>query len=243
MTLYDEVLKQIQTLINSYPQTAYSYNPSELWPDAGRNNFVLAPDMAYELGGSTKQLKALGSTVLTSSKDFVEKDETVLIGSEIALLTEDTPYARLSFCLVEKDSLGQGEDLFNMVKAINYTRYHFNPEGFMMRISATNKRESVRISKEAVAKGLTFEKAGNLLIKEFHKNQKIKAVRNIFINLKDFDFASLEEYVKKVELITKAIDHISESSLMNCHTCGLKKICDEVEGMRELHFGKAEESK
>ena len=65
MTLYDEVLKQIQTLINPYPQTAYSYNPSELWPDAGRNNFVLASDMAYELGGSTKQLKALGSTVIT----------------------------------------------------------------------------------------------------------------------------------------------------------------------------------
>ena len=24
---------------------------------------------------------------------------------------------------------------------------------------------------------------------------------------------------------------------MNCQSCSLKQICDEVEGMRELHFG------
>lgn len=240
MTLYNDELEKLDSLINLYPHQSYAYDSSDAWPDAGRSNFVLSSDMAYELGGGTKQLYSLGSTIVTSDKAFVPKDETLLIGSEINQIKEDSPYARLSVCLVEKDSLGNGELLFNTIKAIQYTRYHYNPRGFMMRISAANKVESVRISKEAVQQGLTFEHAGNLLIKEFHKNSKIIAVKNIFINAADFDYKALEEHIKRCDLITKAIDHISESSLMDCHTCGLKKVCDEVEGMRELHFAKAE---
>ena len=37
--------------------------------------------------------------------------------------------------------------------------------------------------------------------------------------------------------LTKAIDHIFKNVIMDCQACSLQEICDEVEGMRELHFG------
>ena len=238
MKLFDEVLTQADALIKSYPQKIYGFNKDEPWPDVGRENFILTSDMAYELGGSKSEFKALGCTIITSDESFVPRDETVLVGKDLSEIKEDMPYARISVCLVEKDTLGEGDVLFNTIKAINYARYHFNPKGFMMRISSINKRESVRISRDALLQGLSFEHAGNLLIKEFHKNKKVKAVKNIFITQKDFDFNVLEQYVKKTEAILQAIDHISESALMDCNTCGLKKVCDEVEGLKEMHFGK-----
>ena len=194
--------------------------------------------MAFELGAEEKKLPALGCTLITASEKFVSCDETVLWGHELSDLKTDSPYARISVCLVDEKEMGEGENLFNAIKTINYTRYHYNPEGFMMRISAVRKRESVRISRDALSRGLSFEHAGNLLVSEFHKNPHVKAVKNIFINADDFDYARLENCIKRSEMIVKAIDHIAEVSVMDCGSCGLKKVCDEVEEMKELHFKK-----
>ena len=183
-------------------------------------------------------VEALGVSIATADESLVRQNENLLLGNELSELNEDSPYARVSLCLVDEKKIGQGENLFNAIKTINYTRYHCNPEGFMMRISSANKRESVRISKESILKGLSFEKAGNLLIREFLKNPHVLKVKNIFINLKEFEYKKLEALINRTELIVKTIDHIAETSIMDCASCGLKKVCDEVEEIKELHFKK-----
>lgn len=40
--------------------------------------------------------------------------------------------------------------------------------------------------------------------------------------------------------VTRAIDHVMTAPMTDCNVCSLKKVCDEVEGIRELHFGKKE---
>ena len=45
---------------------------------------------------------------------------------------------------------------------------------------------------------------------------------------------------KKVHDITMTLSKILEGMPTDCTTCGLKDVCDEVEGLRELHFGSAE---
>ena len=71
----------------------------------------------------------------------------------------------------------------------------------------------------------------------YHKNPAVEAVKLIFLTMEDFPYRELERQVKKAEQITRAIDHILKDIAMNCQSCSLKQICDEVEGMRELHFG------
>ena len=41
-----------------------------------------------------------------------------------------------------------------------------------------------------------------------------------------------------VDDIRKEVDHISTSAIMDCNACNLQQVCDEVEGLRELHFAK-----
>lgn len=51
------------------------------------------------------------------------------------------------------------------------------------------------------------------------------------------DFKAMLENSKKVDAITNTLTHIMEGLPTDCNVCQLKDICDEVEGMKELHFG------
>ena len=48
----------------------------------------------------------------------------------------------------------------------------------------------------------------------------------------------LEPFLKEAQqtdAVTGALNHILQGMPMNCKTCDLKTICDEVDGMRSLH--------
>ena len=109
----------------------------------------------------------------------------------------------------------------------------------MIRSSTESFREQVRVSKEAVKNGISFEKVGNSYIKEFKKNPDILAVKLIFLTADGPDYDEMKKDAKMVRDITKTLSKILEGMSTDCHSCNLKEICDEVEGMKELHFGKA----
>ncbi|MCR4790231.1 MAG: hypothetical protein K5839_04055 [Treponemataceae bacterium] len=236
MQLYDDVINDWNKLFQEYSSSTKELKIGSQWPDVGKHNMILRSDMAYELGGSEKPLPAIGGTALTSNEEFVPQDQILLIGPDLTEITEDLPFARISCCRVDSESMGEGNILYKAVKNIDYCRYHVSPEGFMMRVSSLQNRESVRVSKTAIKNKISFSDAGSLMINSYHKDPKVIAAKVVYITLKDFNFAELEKLVKQTDMITKTIDHIMSSALMDCGTCGLQKICDEVEGMRELHF-------
>ena len=237
MKLYDEVIASWFSLLEKQSFRELEVDYEEKWPDEGKNNLVLPFEMAFELGGSRIPLVASGVTAVTSDKSLVDHDQILLYGKDLAEVKKETPYVRLAVCLVDDREIGEKDGLFNTIKAIEYVRYHVNPRGFMMRVSAAQKRESVRVSTEAIENGISFKNAGSLMIKAYRKNPKVKAVKLIFINEESFDFDAMQKEVRRCGDITMAIDHIGNTPVMECNTCGLKKVCDEVEGMKELHFG------
>ena len=237
MKLYDDVILDLENLLKNFQGQELEIKET-LWPDSGKKNMVLRTDMAFELGGNESQLPALGGTAVTSNPDFIKKDEIILYGVDLQNIDEELPYARLALCRVEEDSMGEGEKLYKAIKNLEYVRYHVNPEGFMTRVSSLQNRESVRVSKEAIKKHISFSDVGSLMLNSLHKDPKVLNARVIFINLKDFPYEKLSSLIKRSDSITKTIDHIMSSSLMDCNTCSLQKICDEVEGMKELHFKK-----
>lgn len=235
MKLYDEVIVEWDKLIKAYPINMYKVKTKDLWPDVGNKDMILRSDMAYELGAQKPGLFALGATTMTSDNDLVSRDEIVVVGPELTGISEDVSYARLAICRVKDENMGEGDKLYNGIRKIEYTRYHVNPKGFMIRVSTAHDIESVRVSKEAVEEGISFEEVGSLMIKEFHNNPNVEAVKLIFITEPEFDYKTLEKTVKKTELITKTIDHIFNNLTMDCAACNLQEVCEEVEGMRELH--------
>ena len=102
----------------------------------------------------------------------------------------------------------------------------------------------MRVSENAVKKGIDFQKVGSLFINKYKENTAVKGVKVIFITDKNADFKKLEEFARKNNDITETLNHVMNSVNFDCDTCKLKPICDEVEGMKELHFktsGKKEE--
>ena len=94
--------------------------------------------------------------------------------------------------------------------------------------------------KKAIKKGISFYKVGCDFIRQYKKNPNITNVRVIFIT-KNVDFKTLHDTAKKIDDVTKTMNTILEGMPedLDCASCSFKPVCDEVEGLKELHFGKA----
>ncbi|MCI8463530.1 MAG: carbon monoxide dehydrogenase [Lachnospiraceae bacterium] len=245
MKLYDQVIEKILAVLGAREGLRLPVGETH-WPEVSDRSMILRSDMAYELGG--EGLPAIGCTMITADERLVSADGITLLGRDLPRIREDVPYGRIALVRADMAALGEGQALYQAVRALEYTRYHFYPKGFMMRISSTRHRESVRVGKEALAEGLDFTITGNRMISAFHKNASVKAVHIYYVTLEEqghdayktpgFDYKALADCAGEAEEITRTIDHIMAGGIMDCTSCGLQRVCDEVEGLRELHFQK-----
>lgn len=236
MKLYDQTIERITNLLNESTTTRELQVRTTNWPEVSDRSMILRSEMAYELGSN--QYQGIGSTIITANDDLVSGDGVFLHGKDLQELKADAPYARIAFVKVDEDTLGEGEALYRTIRDLEYVRYHFYPEGFMMRVSPSKQIESVRVGKTALAKGLSFEITGNRLIEAFKKKPQVEAVQVHYITDPNFDYKELSKLFKESEEITKTIDHILKNVIMDCNACSLQAVCDEVEGLKELHFKK-----
>ena len=232
MKLYDETIRKVRALLSSEKQQLP--HDATAWPSVSDRSMLLRSDMAYELGGGS--LPALGVTLVTASKDLVPGDGVFLTGTDLPEMDADTPFARIALVRVGEDTLGEGKKLYRAIRNLEYTRYHFYPGGFMLRVSSSKRRESVRIGKEALKKGLNFAKTGSRMIAAFHSHPEVEAVEIHYVTANGFLYQELEALGRESERITGTLDHMMQNFTMDCGVCGLKQVCDEVEGLRELHF-------
>ncbi|MBE5901787.1 MAG: carbon monoxide dehydrogenase [Lachnospiraceae bacterium] len=233
MKLYDEVIKECCQLLTG--EKAKDLQVSEgIWPKVDDRSMILRSDMAYELGSGN--LPAIGMTLITDSEEYAGKNGLHLMGEDLPDISADRGFARIAILRMEPGILKEGDALYKAIRDLEYTRYHFYPEGFMMRVSASKAKETVRVSKEALQKGLTFEKTGSQMIEAFLSHPGVKAVDLTYVTDSDFAFGKLQALQKQAEAITKAIDHIGNGAIMDCVACNLQEVCNEVEGLRELHF-------
>lgn len=234
MNLYQKQMQMCMDLLAPYEPKILSVQPHSM-EDAGEYNMILRQDMAYELGGGT--MPAVSGALFTSSNEADLEDEILLYGPDLQEITADTPYARLTFLQMEEDVWNQdSQQLYGIFRKIDYTRYHVNPKGYMMRISSAKEREPVRIGKQELKNGMDFAKVGSLFIESYKQHKEIKKVKTIFITLPDFPYKELAKIVHQSEQITESLNKIFQHLQMDCSVCGLKEICDEVEGMKELHL-------
>ncbi len=244
MMLYDDLIADTlgqldQKAVKNLPLKDAA-GPKANWPDSGKAMMILRSDMAYELGGSN--LAAVGNTLITTDDSLVAQDEILLLGPDLPEIKKDSSYARIALVRVDENAIGSGDKLYNAIQNIGYFRYHIYPEGFMLRVSSANDREGVRISSDALEKGLDFTAIGNSMISAIKLHKEVLAVKIIFITDPDFDYAKLAANQKKTKQITTTIDHMLKDVNMDCGSCGLQEICDEVEELREMHFGISKEN-
>ena len=221
--------------IGSHEPRRWPYEPELGWQDVGRNELVLAGDAAYELGGSS--LPACNCTCVTTGAELVPADEVLLIGPDLGQLHADTAFARIAMLHVNAIS-DDDQEAFRTIRDMEFVKYHIHPKGYMMRISPESGREQVRVSKKALAQGISFRSIGNSFIRKYKENKLIDHVRIIFVTGDWTLCRDLTSVTKRVDAITLTLNHIMDGLSTDCSVCSFKPVCDEVEGMRERHFKK-----
>jgi CO dehydrogenase/acetyl-CoA synthase beta subunit len=224
MEFFDSLISGALELIQGLSETNYAYEPYKAWRDVGFNQVILQKHSAFELSGT-------GFNLVTSSD--IEEGITV-IGSELCDIKKDCRFTRIS--LVQIDEQENEQKAYNLIRKIEYVKYHYFPDGYMIRTSSRSHKEAVRVSADAVKAGISFQSVGNLLIDKYKENPAVKAVKVIFITSEKADHKAFEDMAQKNNAITETLNHVMNSVNFDCDSCNLKPICDEVEGMRELHF-------
>lgn len=233
MNLFDEIIIGILEQLNrlSAPENARQAKPSGPWKDAGEHHMILGREAAYELGGGS----TLGlSGCLYTTEPLLFPMGVYLYGSDLAQIKADRSYARIVPVQIEGNA--DGEALYRKFREIDYVRYHIHPEGYMTRISPVSQREPVRISKKALKNNMSFGDIGQMYLERYRHISNVKNVNVIFITETEFDYTALDKNLRKAEQITRSLNHIFAGLTMDCGSCSLRPVCDEVDGLRELHF-------
>lgn len=196
---------------------------------SNKNSVIFLSDTAFELGKNSKPCVSS----LAVSSDITFSNSVHLLGDDLDKIRSDSPLGK--FVLLQIEDFENEQDTFNKIKELEALRYHLNVDGFMTRASALNLREQIRVSKKAIKSGVTFADYGQTLLNEYLKFDYVKSVEIYFVT--DFDnFDKLETVAKKISQTTSALNHIFDNVMFDCSTCNLKEICDEVDGLKELHL-------
>lgn len=121
------------------------------------------------------------------------------------------------------------------MRATDYVRYHAFLKGYMMRISAVREREPVRVSKEAVSHGINFAAVGHGLINAYRKRPEVEAV-SIYLSRSRILITYFKSEAHRCEQITDSLNNIFNGLTMDCSTCSSRELCDEIDGLRQLHM-------
>ena len=232
MELFDGIVKNTLKTVSKYVGKSYSYNEDLCWDTIDRNQLVMAKESAYELGGN--YLPSVSYSCVTTNESHEIEDGITVIGADLQEIKGDVPFARL--ILLETYDLGDDQESYKNIKNLEMLKYDSILVDYMMRASTLDKREQVRVGNVAIKNGITFEKVGNAYIKMYKSSTLVKKAHIYFITEKLEEFNALILDAQKVKDITNALNKLIEGLGMDCHSCGLKDICDEVEGLKEMHF-------
>ena len=239
MELYNSLINDTRAQLEGLSAKVWNYAPADCWADTGASELVLQRDAAYEMGALGKG--SANYVLFTSSSELVDKDQVILYGPDMGQIKGDCDFARI--VLLRVGVLDDDDEaVYRTLKDIEFAKYHVYPEGYMVRMSPESSREQVRVSKKALAKGISFRSVGASYVAEYKKDANVLNATVIFITDPKADYAALQAAAKKASAVTGTLTHILEGLPTDCSICALKDICDEVEGMKELHFGVSDKS-
>ncbi len=234
MELFNSLIRDTRALLEKGAPKSWSYAEQGCWKDLGQSEFVLQKDAAYELGASGKG--SANYVLFTSSEELVNRDQVLLYGPDLREIKGDVDFARI--VLLRVGVLDDDDErVYRTLKDIELAKYHVYPEGYMVRISPESYREQVRVAKQALRRGVSFQAIGDSYIRAYKKDANVLNATVIFVTAPGFDYTAMRSIAKKAGDITNTLTHILEGLATDCSVCALKDICDEVEGMKELHFG------
>lgn len=200
------------------------------WNIQKTSDFIMDKEVGVELGATGSSSVSIN---LCSSTIDIE-DKILLIGNEIDQLKGKHPhFARVT--IVQIKDQGDDNSNYKNIKAIDRAKFGINLEGTMLRASSSENRECVRISKKAKADGMNFSVLGSAFINKLKQLDFVVNAQIFYIVGDEALVSFVMEYPEKIFKSVDAMNHMFEDIELDCASCAIKEVCDEVEGMRETH--------
>lgn len=234
MKIYDDLIQRVYDAVEKLPRRELKAAEALPWRDEGENRLVLAKEAAYELGADSDGYAA---TLVTGDPNNVGEETVTLFGNDLTEINGNSAFARIA--VVYAEGIDEKEDsAYKEVQSVDFAKYKVHPAGYMLRISSESGQERVRVARKAVAEGVTFAAIGRAYIDAYKKNPLVKKVKIMFFTGEAAKCADFKEIAKKYSERTSALNRILNEVMLDCSVCALKPVCDEVEELREKHFGK-----
>ena len=235
MEIFDSLTLKAKGLLSGFATQPLSLDSS--WPIPSSDPMLFKSDTAFELGSDRHS--GISSLFVTGTKGLIPNDPLMLVGSPIASMHQNGPYAKMVFVEVDEKKLGDTKEaLFQNLRRVDAIRYRVRAEGVMVRISPLEKKETLRIGKEALKKGFDFDSYGALLLDAYRQMPLIQKISVVFITDPSFPFDDLRFISNQVDERTKALDHLLRDVKMDCHVCKLQPVCKDVEEAMKTDFAK-----
>lgn len=234
MRLFDDLVTRTAEVLEAGQARRFPLGSLRPWKDAGENVLLLGRESAFELGAGGNGFSAC---LVTRDRAAVRENEVVLVGKDLNEQDGDRPFARITI-LLEDDIEEDSDSAYRSVQSMDFVKYHVFPEGYMLRISSEGSRERVRVGRKALAAGMTLPAVGALYAERYLAHPRVRAVKEIFVT-DPAAVARLKSVAEEARRRTAALNKILNTVMLDCNVCALKPVCDEVEELKALHFGRS----
>jgi len=235
MNMFEQYFDDVRHILASgkfKEQAGISFFDSELaWPRGRPGDIILSSDTVIELGHP--QTESLAFLMWTDSPDKVSDGGITVIGPELSeLASGKAPLGKITLI----GGHGFTEDnAYERFQEMDMVRTRLSLQGHMLRAVPQQNREWSRISKDALKKGFSLKMLGNELIREYRKLEYVDAVEVIYLTTSAEDIQRLRPTGEKVSQIVRAMNKIFDNLELDCAACDYSDVCDEVEGLRDMH--------
>ncbi len=197
------------------------------WPE--KSSLVLQEDTAVELGGSRGSLFMF---LWSAQPKVITPGRISLIGPDL-LETGETAVPLTQIVLVK----GSFENDYETYQQLSDAVFDTRLEGVSTRIWPDRQKIWCRVSKDAMDRGFSLMRYGATLINSLNKLTAVDEVEVIFATEAMSKGKLLAPAAEKVQDIVEALLQIYEDTHFDCETCEYSEVCEEVEGLREIHEG------
>ncbi len=225
-----------------------------LWPAADRNPFIMERDTAAELGGYPKE--SINLILSTSAGLPIEGIHLIGVTGKANCgptgeLHGDQAGDRSSRQMIPAGHQSFGKIVFLQTEEIPEDAiYDFQQrvqladlrlqlQDVMVRSSSRQYLLNLRVGKKAIADGFDLEILARTIYAHFRNIPRVKDAAVVLIAGDSALYRQLMPAAERVREITAALNTMFEGIEMDCGSCSMSPVCDEVEDLRRLHQKKA----
>lgn len=228
MGMFDEQLKDVADLVEGWRSAGSlrELDPASRAPWPLGRSLVLEEDAALEIGNPR----------IASVSMLLWREEAGARDSLVSLVGPDITEARepgIPFAQVLTVS-GRFADEYDSYRDLRDAVYDTRLEGMSVRTMPSRQTVWCKVSRDAVASGLSFADLGGAYIRALQQVEGVTAAEALFVTSTAADVNRLAPAASGVQRLIEAMMKMYQEQNFDCETCEYQDVCDTVMDLKKI---------